>query len=211
MIDSFFVMDPIQKLSSLFAEFPGIGSRQSKRFVYFLLKKNRAYRKELASLIESLEGSVFECARCHRYFMKRHPSGEQCDICAETNRDRTLLMVVEKDSDLEAIERSGTYNGTYFVLGGTLPILEKDPASKIKINGLLQLVASEAMTLTEIIIACAVTPESEHTAEYAKNALEEVAATHLISITTLGRGLSTGTELEYSDSETLRYALEGRK
>ncbi len=205
-------MDSINKLAQLFAQFPGIGSRQSKRFVYFLLKQNKAYIKELITLIESLEGSVFTCERCHRYFIKKYSeAGTLCNLCAETTRDRTLLMIVEKDSDVEAIERSGTYQGTYFILGGILPILEKNPESKIRINHLKQLVETEAMELKEIILACAVTPESEHTAEYVKDIISPIADAHLIAITTLGRGLSTGTELEYSDAETLRYALEGRK
>ena len=163
-------------------------------------------------MIEALEGSVLECSRCRRFYMKRYQAASDlCAVCIDTGRDKTLLMVVEKDSDLEAIERSGMFNGTYFILGGTLPILEKDPASRIKIGALLQLIEEESMTLKEIILACAVTPESEHTAEYVKNAIEKLAEEHLISITSLGRGLSTGTELEYSDAETLRYALEGRK
>ncbi len=205
-------MDPISKLSQLFAQFPGIGSRQSRRFVYFLLKQNKAYIKELIKLIESLEGSISECIRCHRYFTKRHDAASNmCDICAESSRDRTLLMIVEKDSDLEAIERGGIYQGTYFILGGILPILEKNPEMKIRINELLKLIEKESMDLKEVILACAVTPESEHTAEFVSNAITPIADKHLISITTLGRGLSTGTELEYSDAETLRYAFEGRK
>lgn len=204
-------MDPIQKLSAMFAEFPGIGARQSRRFVYFLLKKNRSYITELVKLIESLEGSILECSRCHRYFMKKHENTTLCSVCADEDRDRTLLMIIEKDTDLEAIERSGTYHGTYFVLGGTLPILEKDPESKIRVRELRKLVETESMTLKEVILACAITPESEHTAEYVRKAISAIVDKHLITLTSLGRGLSTGTELEYSDAETLRYALEGRK
>lgn len=205
-------MDTLNKLSSMFAEFPGIGSRQSKRFVYFLLRRDRAYTAELVRLIEELKESVFECARCHRYFMKKHrEAGDECAICANTNRDRATLMVVEKDSDLEAIEHSGTYHGCYFVLGGTLSILEKNPGTKIRVGALLKLLEKESLNIEEIILACAVTPESEHTAEYVRNAIMPVATAHLMTITTLGRGLSTGTELEYSDADTLRYALAGRK
>jgi len=204
-------MDPIHKLAALFGEFPGIGSRQSKRFVYFLLKKNRSYTRELAALIEQLQESVRECVRCHRYFTKKHNEAVLCVVCANTNRDHTLLMVVEKDSDLEAVERSGTYHGTYFILGGTLQILEKNPESKIRINDLLNLAHKEKSELKEIILACALTPESEHTREYVHHALTPLQENFGINITTLGRGLSTGTELEYSDAETLRYALEGRK
>ena len=205
-------MDSISKLSSLFAEFPGIGSRQSKRFVYFLLKQNKSYIKELVRLIESLEGSVLECERCHRFFMKKHPTaGERCSICTDSGRDRTILMVVEKDSDLEAIERSSTYQGTYFVLGGILPMLEKNPTAKIRVNELSTLIGVEFSELKEVIIACAVTPESEHTADYVRTEITKLCEQNYIKITELGRGLSTGTELEYSDAETLRYALEGRK
>jgi recombination protein RecR len=205
-------MDSITKLSALFAEFPGIGSRQSRRFVYFLLKKNKGYINELVSLIESLGDAVLECTRCHRYFMKKYEAAPPlCSICIDDARDKSLLMVVEKDSDLEAIERSGLYHGRYFILGGILPILEKNPESKIRVRELLKLLEKESMDIKEIILACAVTPESEHTAEYVRNAITELAESHLITITTLGRGLSTGTELEYSDAETLRYALEGRK
>ncbi len=205
-------MDPINKLAALFAEFPGIGGRQSKRFVYYLLKRDKAYINELARQIQSLDGSVSRCIRCYRYFMKKHSDAlEYCSICIDTTRDHSILMIVEKDSDLEALERSGTYKGLYFVLGGTLPILEKAPGTIIRINQLLTLVEQEKETIKEIILACAVTPESEHTAEFVEHSLQHTVEGSSISITHLGRGLSTGTELEYSDKETLRYALEGRK
>ncbi|OGZ05291.1 MAG: hypothetical protein A2942_02120 [Candidatus Lloydbacteria bacterium RIFCSPLOWO2_01_FULL_50_20] len=205
-------MDPLNKLASLFAEFPGIGSRQSRRFVHYLLKRDKAYITELLRLIEELKESVSECSRCHRYFTKKHrEAGGECAICSDKGRDRTMLMVVEKDSDLDAIERSGTYHGLYFVLGGILPILEKHPESKIRIGALLTLLEKESINIQEVILACAVTPESEHTAEYVRNEIVPIAEAHLMTVTTLGRGLSTGTELEYSDADTLRYALEGRK
>ena len=204
-------MDPVHKLAQLFAQFPGIGSRQSKRFVYFLLKQNKSYIKELVALIETLEEAVSECARCHRYFMKKHKEGVCCPTCADQRRERGLLMILEKDSDLEAVEAGGIYKGLYFVLGGTLPLLEKDPGSKIPINELRKLIDEEFTTMKEIIFAFAVTPESEHTADYVRGEIEPIANKNLIKLSTLGRGLSTGTELEYSDAETLRYALEGRK
>lgn len=204
-------MDPVEKLAALFAEFPGIGSRQSRRFVYFLLKKNKAYVAELVILIESLERSVAECTRCHRYFMKKHERGNECVVCADETRDRTQLLILERDADLDAMEKSDVYRGRYFVLGGTLPLLEKEPGSKIRVRELAQLIKKTGEELREIILACAMTPEGEHTAEYVKNTILPLAEENKIAITSLGRGLSTGTELEYSDADTLRYALEGRK
>lgn len=204
-------MDTISKLAELFAQFPGIGTRQSKRFVYFLLKRDRAYISELVKLIGDLQNAISECARCHRYFMQKHASAILCSVCGSEARDHTILMIVEKDSDMEAIERSGIYLGTYFVLGGTLPILEKEPEKRIRVRELRDLLQKESMELKEVILACAVTPESEHTAEYVRGVIAPITDAHLITVTTLGRGLSTGTELEYSDSETIRYALSGRK
>ncbi len=205
-------MDTIQKLAAHFAQFPGIGARQSKRFVYFLLKKDRAYLHELVTLIKSLEDSVLECTRCHRYFMKKYKEATaECSVCTNPERSKNILMVVEKDSDLEAVERSAVYKGSYFILGGTLPILEKNPESKIRIRELETLIEKEKDVITEIILACAVTPESEHTAEYVHAAILPIAERSHITLTALGRGLSTGTELEYSDADTLRFALEGRK
>lgn len=204
-------MDSVEKLAALFAEFPGIGTRQSRRFVYFLLKKNKAYVAELVLLIQSLAQSVAECARCHRYFMKKHERGNECHVCVDPNRERSQLLIVERDADLEALERSGVYRGHYFVLGSTLPVLEKDPPSKIRVNELSRLIKKSAGELKEIILACAMTPEGEHTAEYVRNTLLPLTEENKITITSLGRGLSTGTELEYSDADTLRYALEGRK
>ncbi len=205
-------MDSINKLAALFAEFPGIGSRQSKRFVHYLLKRDRAYLAELARQIASLQEVVFECGKCHRYFMKKFPDAPMlCLICQDVTREHTTLMIVEKDSDLEALERSGTYKGLYFVLGGILPILEKEPNRKIRIDALLDRIIKENDNLNEVIIACAVTPESEHTAQYVEAMISPHLNPTMTKITHLGRGLSTGTELEYSDADTLRYALLGRK
>jgi recombination protein RecR len=204
-------MDPIHRLAELFAEFPGIGGRQSKRFVYFLLKRNRSFSEELVRQIQALERTILECERCHRYFTKRHEGAKRCSICTDEGRDRSILLVVEKDSDLDALERSGTYLGTYFVLGGTLPILEKEPEKRIRIDELSALIEAESGDLKETIIASAVTTESEHTAEFVRERITPLCERNFIKITSLGRGLSTGTELEYSDAETLRYALLGRK
>jgi recombination protein RecR len=205
-------MDSIDKLAALFAQFPGIGTRQAHRFVYHLLKREEGYVRELIRGMESLRHSVTACTSCARFFVKKHDGAMLCSICANPGRDNTVLMVVEKDADLEAVEKSGTYQGKYFVLGGALPILEKNPEDRIRIRQLTALVTERlSKGLREIIIATAFTPESEHTADYVRTTIAALFADNEIKITTLGRGLSTGTELEYSDAETLRYALEGRK
>jgi recombination protein RecR len=121
-------------------------------------------------------------------------------------------MIVARDIDLQAIEKSRAYNGTYFILGGTVPILDPNPETKIRQDELLKNIKGKE--LGEIIIATSINPESEYTATYLTGVLKkeyESSGTKMPRITTLGRGLSTGTELEYSDTETLRSALENRR
>lgn len=211
-------MDSIKKLESYFAEFPGIGPRQAKRFVYFLLHRNKTWSAELARIISEIHSEVAVCSQCYRIFnTDKNPStgSPLCSICGNPHRDKSLLMIVARDIDLETIERSGVYQGLYFVLGGTVPILEKEPEKKVRAKELKARVgrvtpASED-ALKEIVIATSANPEGENTADYVRDVLAKIADEHAIRISYLGRGLSTGSELEYSDKETLKNALENRR
>lgn len=204
-------MDSLDHLAQLFSRFPGIGSRQSKRFVYFLLRQDRDYIEELARTIEGLRRDIRECNSCHRYFMEREVE-RLCSVCKDATRSNETILVVEKDSDLESFERAHAYKGQYFVLGGTLQILDRDPKDHIRTKQLLARIESLlSQGLKEVIIATSITPESEHTGDYVREMIQPYCDEHNIRTTVLGRGLSTGSELEYADPETLRYALEGRK
>ena len=118
-------------------------------------------------------------------------------------------MVVEKDIDLESMEKSGVYNGKYFVLGGTVAILEKAPEKIVRSRELLQKIEKEK-DIKEVILAFSVNVEGENTSEYLSNFLQDIAAKRHLKISTLGRGLSTGSEVEYADNETLKNALKNR-
>jgi recombination protein RecR len=113
---------------------------------------------------------------------------------------------------MENIEKSKSFNGKYFILGGTIPILEKTPERKIRLKELMNSVESKAKsgTLKEIIIATNLNPEGENTADFIQRTLRELSEKYNIKISKLGRGLSTGTELEYSDNETIKNALQNR-
>jgi recombination protein RecR len=203
-------MDSIERLTEQFRKFPGIGPRQAKRFVYFLLRQSKSYTNELAENIKELKTNAKLCAESYMYFYTTNPKETLSPIARNPHRDNSLLMIVEKDTDLESIERSGAYVGKYFVLGGNLPIAEKEPEKRIRVRELVGIVNKKSKEgLKEIIFALSANPEGEHTARYVKNTLEENLPGG-ISITVLGRGLSTGTELEYSDSETIKNALEHR-
>lgn len=203
-------MDNIDRLAKIFADFPGIGVRQSRRFVFHLLGRPQYYLDDLADEIRSLKNSVRECAGCRRFFMKGREGGMRCDYCTNTARDMSVLAVVERDADLDALE-SGGFRGQYFVMGGTLPILEKEPEKRIRLKELFARIDELSPGgLREIILAFAVTPESEHTADHIRNVLVERSPNSALTLSTLGRGLSTGSELEYADPDTVRWALERR-
>src|SRR5690242_5868649 len=110
-------MNNLDKLISHFEEFPGIGARQARRFAFHILTLKEADISELSDLIRNLKGSVVECHSCHRFFSRNGGSAIHCSICSDGNRDHTKLTVVERDSDVTAIERSDVYDGLYFVLG----------------------------------------------------------------------------------------------
>jgi recombination protein RecR len=203
-------MDIIEKLTEVFKEFPGIGERQARRFVYFLMSRNGAYNENLSSLILDLKKEVAQCKECFRFFILNKNKEKLCDICANTNIDSTVLMIVEKDSDLESIKKSRVYNGKYFILGGLVPIVEKNTKSRVRIEELKERVKREK-ELKEVILAFSLSPQGDHTDTYVREQLKDIAEKQNVKVSSLGKGLSTGTELEYSDNDTLKNALKNRQ
>lgn len=196
----------IEKLAELFEKFPGVGKRQAKRFVYFLLRKNSVYGKELSEAILNLKKNIRLCEESFQFFYSE--SGQTLSpIARDENRDNSKLMIVEKDSDLENIEKMSVYNGKYFVLGGSIPVLSKEPTQYIRETELLKIIEKKKNNLKEIILALSVNPQGENTLEYLQTILEKFK----IKISVLGRGLSTGTELEYSDKDTFLSAFDNRR
>lgn len=204
-------MSDIEKLTELFKQFPGIGERQAKRFVYFLLRKNNYYRDDLAQTIQTITSNIRQCPESFQYFSPKTNTQILSPIMLDTSRDKGKLVIVERDSDIEAIERSGVYDGHYFILGGNIPILEKEPHKVVRLHELLNQVSKriQEKSLQEIILAFSLTPQGEHTEDIIKQELKKL--THnLVTISVLGRGLSTGSELEYTDKMTLGNAFENR-
>lgn len=204
-------MNSFNSLVEIFSDFPGIGPRQAKRFVYFLLTMPASYTDKLVKSLENLRINSVTCASCYRIFSKNSDNNHICAICLNKNRDSSQLAVVCRDSDLENIEKSGAYKGYYFILGGVVPILESEPERKIRSKELLSVVKNKLEGgLKEVILAMSANSDSENTARYVEKLLSSYKENGL-RISLLGRGLSTGTELEYSDSDTLKNALSNRK
>ncbi len=202
-------MDPISKLAELFAYFPGIGERQSRRFVYYLLNRNQDYLDQLAAYIKNIKNEVKQCTLCFRQHESRTPECENCLLRAASNS----LLVVEKDSDLETIKKSKAYDGLYFVLGGLVPVVEKNTLSKVRIQELIKRieVLSQKNSLQEVILAFSLSPQGDHTDTHVRETLNTLSTEKGFVVHSLGRGLSTGTELEYSDSDTIKNALKNRQ
>jgi recombination protein RecR len=202
-------MNPLDQLISHFEKFPGVGGRQAKRFAFHVLRLEAEDSRKLANLIENAHTTVIECTSCHRYFSKRQTE-KLCSICNGSNRNRERLLVVERDSDVQAIERAGVYDGLYFVLGGTVPLLSAPENSKLRSGALKATVAArQAEGLSEVILGFSVNPDGENTARFVASFLNEAVEAGL-TLSHLGRGLSTGSELEYADSETIKNALQNR-
>ncbi|MSU55411.1 MAG: recombination protein RecR [Candidatus Taylorbacteria bacterium] len=204
-------MNVVDKLAEAFKDFPGIGPRQAKRFVYYLLSRNNGYLDNLSKMLAELKREIKNCPSCFRFYPSDSAKSPLCLVCRSATRDKQSLLIVSRDVDLEVIEKSHSYNGYYFVLGGTVPILEKEPEKKIRINELEAHVRTRASEgLKEIIIATSVNPEGENTADFIIKFLSHLVKELNLKISCLGRGLSTGTELEYSDSDTIKNALKNR-
>jgi recombination protein RecR len=118
-------------------------------------------------------------------------------------------MVVARDSDFETVEKSAAYKGLYFILGGTVPILDADPEKRIRLRKLLERISADSQ-IKEIILSLNTTPDGDHTATIANDAIRKLIGSRPVKISILGRGLSTGAELEYVDSDTIKNALRNR-
>ena len=186
-----------QKLIKNFASLPSIGPKMAERLVLYLFKQDVEKIKEFAeNLLEIKEMKT--CSRCFNI-----SEDSLCSICKDSKRDQKTICVVEEPLDVISIERTNTYRGVYHVLGGVLHATEKTP--DLKIQELINRIGSEKTE--EVILATNPTTEGDATAFYLKRKLQPLN----IKITRLGRGLSTGADLEYADEITLSEALTNRK
>lgn len=192
----------VEKLIKLFAKFPTIGHRTAARFVFYLISKNDQEMEELIQAIKDIK-KIKTCPQCFNRF---EGEKELCEICSNPSRDKSLICIVEKETDLESIEKIKKYQGLYLVLGGTVSMLKKDDINKLRIKELEQRIQNHS-EIKEIILALNPTTEGEATSLYLERILKPLNK----KITRLGRGLPTGGELEYADEQTLRDALESRK
>jgi recombination protein RecR len=193
-----------KKVAKLFQKLPGVGPRQAARFVLALLDKPDSEIEELGYAISNLKRDISVCQQC--FNISDNPL---CSVCANPGRDKTKLLVIEKVTDLDSIEKTGLYKGLYHVLGGAINPLDNILPENLHINELeRRLEELKNGSPVELILATNPNTPGETTALYLKNRLSEKPG---IVITRLGRGLASGSHLEYADESTLKHALEYRK
>lgn len=189
----------IQNLITEFNKLPGIGPKTSERFIYHLLKRPKSDLEQMANSLRDLKDKIAICSNCFD-FTEKSP----CNICSSSLRDKTTICVVAESPDLSAIEKSGTYKGTYHVLGGVINQIEGVGPDQLKINELIDRIKNNKVQ--EVILATDPDMDGESTALYLIRVLKPMK----VKITRIGKGLPMGSNIEYADEVTLANAMEGR-
>jgi recombination protein RecR len=189
----------IERLTQELGKLPGIGPKTAERLTHFLLA-NRPQASMLAEVLRVVGERVRQCRQCHNL-----TETELCSLCANPNRDPSVICVVEQPRDLAALERAGTYRGVYHVLHGRLAPLDNMGPEQLTVDALLQRVRKGGVQ--EVIMATNPTLEGDGTALYISNVLAPTG----VKITRLARGLPSGSVIELANSQMLADALEGRR
>ncbi|WP_010229293.1 recombination mediator RecR [Gillisia marina] len=181
------------------SQLPGIGKRTALRLVLHLLKQPAAQTTQLAEALLDLKANIKLCKNCHNI-----SDTEVCEICANPNRTREFVCVVEDIRDVMAIENTGQYRGLYHVLGGKISPMDGIGPSQLTIKSLVDKVKEGEVK--EIIFALSSTLEGDTTNFYIFRQLEGME----IKTSTIARGISVGDELEYADEVTLGRSITNR-
>lgn len=193
----------IQGLIEVFSKFPGVGKKTAGRFIFYLIKLPQEQLNKMISDLAELS-KIKICQNCFYPVFK--DNGPLCEFCSNKSRSQNLICVVEKESDLLAIENTRRYKGLYHILGGTiLSFNEGESKKEIRVKELIERVKNLQTKFKEMEIVLALRPD---TAGDATNLyLEKVLKSLDVKITRLARGLPTGADLEYADEITLSEAL----
>jgi recombination protein RecR len=194
--------EPIQNLITAFERLPGIGPKSASRLAFFLLRAPDEVSLILAQALQQLKSATGHCPVCFNITRADQP---QCEICADSKRDDSILCVVEEPLDVLALERTGGFPGRYHVLHGVLSPIEGIGPEDLKIRPLLERVRSGK--IREVLVATNPSMEGDATALYLRQQLLPLG----VRITRLARGLPVGSDLEYADQNTILRALAGRQ
>jgi recombination protein RecR len=192
----------LQLLINALERLPGIGPKSASRLAFYLLRASDDVSQDLASALANLKAKTAFCQEC---FNITEAGRERCEVCESSQRDVSLVCVVEEALDVLALERTGGYQGKYHVLQGVLSPIEGVGPDDLKIKQLIARVGRGE--IKEVILATNPSMEGDATALYLRQHLEPLG----VKVTRLARGLPVGGDLEYADQNTLLRALSGRQ
>ncbi|MEG0000795.1 MAG: recombination mediator RecR [Comamonas sp.] len=191
---------PLDDLIQALRRLPGVGVKSAQRMAYQLLQRDREGALQIARALDTALQEVQHCAQCHTFTV-----GRLCAICQDESRDAARLCVVETPADLAAMERTGAYQGRYYVLMGRLSPLDGVGPRDLGLPELLERTVQDGVQ--EVILATSFTAEGEATA----HAISEALKSRGVHVTRLARGVPVGSELEYVDLGTIAHALVDRR
>ncbi|MDP6444170.1 MAG: recombination mediator RecR [Pirellulaceae bacterium] len=183
-----------------FAKLPGIGRKSAERLAYHVLRVNKPEAIALADAIRDVRENVRYCQICYSL-----AESEECDICSDPKRDRSLLCVVEQPRDVIQLEQAGVFRGVYHVLLGRIAPLEGVGPDQLTLDALVDRVRHGQFQ--ELLMATNPTVEGDGTALHISNLLEDLP----VDVTRLARGITTGSILEFTNKEILADAITGRQ
>jgi recombination protein RecR len=205
----------IQNLIESFEKLPGIGQKTAQRLTFYLLHVPQGELDNFSSAVRDLKKGTIICSACFAV-----DEIDPCSICSDSQRDKSIICVVEEPLDVLALEKNGKYKGVYHVLHGKIDPLNNIGPDEIYIQQLLDRIMNNESGIMEVILATNPTMEGEATAMYISKqvktssfakASEGQAKLKTLKITRIGRGLPTGADIEYADELTLQRAMEGRR
>lgn len=192
--------DAVEALIEELTRLPGIGRKTAQRLAFHLLKSRGDAPGRLAQVLESVASNVTFCPRCNN--LSEH--GELCKICSNPRRRESMVCVVETPTDVLAVERTGTFDGSYHVLGGAINPLEGVGPEDLSIDALIARIDEGGVE--ELILANNATLDGDTTALY----IARIVKSRDVKVTRLARGIPMGGDLEFADEHTISRALQAR-
>lgn len=195
-------MSIIDEVTREFSRLPGVGPKTATRLVYHLLRVGPEDSRRLARAVDALAARVRACSVCGNF-----SEDDECEICSDPGRDRSVICVVESAFDVRSVDRSGEFRGLFHVLGGRLSPLDGVGPDELNVASLVERVRDSDSEIEEAILATNPSVEGEATAVYLEGTLRPLG----VRVTRLARGIPVGSDLEYLDGSTLAEALAGRR
>jgi recombination protein RecR len=193
------VPESLSRLMAELAKLPGIGPRSAERIAFHVLRASREEALQLARAIRDVKENLRHCSRCFNL-----TENDPCDICRDSRRDQSLVVVVEQPKDVMLLEQTGLIRGVYHVLMGHIAPLEGVGPDDLTIQALVERIRQERPS--EILLATNPTLEGDGTALHIQSVLAPLG----VKLSRLARGLAVGSQVEYASRAMLEAAISGR-